>query len=166
MQTVHCKQMGCNTTPACYTYQASPLPRSLAFTPVSAKLLNRCQIKRVHQRRRNASHKVCAAQEKDELPPWARKEKERELASMEKKDLPFGVFLLGSAIVAIAATGSWFELANKNPIFGVLGPDNPLWTVILGFFGVSGYPTAGFLFYKAIQSANKDFERADKADGY
>ncbi len=25
---------------------------------------------------------------------------------------------------------------------------------------------AGFLFYKAIQSANKDFERADKADGY
>ncbi len=41
--------------------------------------------------------------EEDELPPWARKEKERELASMEKKDLPFGVFLLGSAIVAIAA---------------------------------------------------------------
>ena len=95
-------------------------------------------------------------------------------------------------------TGSWFELANKNAIFGVLGPNNPLWSIILGFFGVSGYPTAGdgshvgcmtilsscqllesgvistfarsnaagFLFYKAIQSANKDFERADKADGY
>lgn len=114
--------------------------------------------------------------QEEELPPWARKEKERELASMEKKDLPFGVYLLGSAVVAIAAvslsclcfqtatavgclsflhadhlypsmhclqTGSWFELANKNPIFGVLGPDNPLWKIILGFFGVSGYPTAG-----------------------
>ena len=40
-------------------------------------------------------------------------------------------------------TGSWFELGNKNAIFGVLGPDNPLWSIILGFFGVSGYPTAG-----------------------
>ena len=62
MQPVHCKQMGCNTTRACYMYQASPLPRSLAFKPVSAKLLNRCQIQPVHQRRRVASHKVCAAQ--------------------------------------------------------------------------------------------------------
>lgn len=42
-------------------------------------------------------------------------------------------------------TGSWFELANKNAIFGVLGPDNPLWSIILGFFGISGYPTAGEL---------------------
>ena len=41
-------------------------------------------------------------QEQEELPPWARKEKERELAALEK-DLPFGVYLLGSAIVAIAA---------------------------------------------------------------
>lgn len=43
----------------------------------------------------------------------------------------------------VMQTGSWFELANKNAIFGVLGPDNPLWSIILGFFGVSGYPTAG-----------------------
>ena len=48
-------------------------------------------------------HLQCGVKEEDELPPWARKEKERELASLEKKDLPFGVFLLGSAIVAIAA---------------------------------------------------------------
>ncbi len=48
-------------------------------------------------------HIQCGMKEEDELPPWARKEKERELASMEKKDLPFGVFLLGSAVVAIAA---------------------------------------------------------------
>lgn len=100
-------------------------------------------------------------------------------------------------------TGSWFELKNGNAVFGVLKPDNPLWGIILGFFGVSGYPTAGvlaldilsallvyccfsycmcvltacqlslhaacytgFLFYRAIQSANKASERADKADGY
>ncbi len=49
------------------------------------------------------NHVQCGVKEEDELPPWARKEKERELASMEEKDLPFGVFLLGSAIVAIAA---------------------------------------------------------------
>lgn len=40
-------------------------------------------------------------------------------------------------------TGSWFELKNGNPVFGVLKPDNPFWGIILGFFGVSGYPTAG-----------------------
>ena len=45
--------------------------------------------------------------------------------------------------VCVMQTGSWFELANKNAIFGVLGPENPLWSIILGFFGVSGYPTAG-----------------------
>ena len=48
-----------------------------------------------------------------------------------------------SQLFVCTQTGSWFELANKNPIFGVLGPSNPLWSIILGFFGVSGYPTAG-----------------------
>lgn len=49
-------------------------------------------------------------QDEEELPPWARKEKERELASLEGKDLPFGVWLLGSAIVAIAAVSSRKQL--------------------------------------------------------
>lgn len=50
-------------------------------------------------------------QEQEELPPWARKEKERELAALEK-DLPFGVYLLGSAIVAIAAVQCDHYLAS------------------------------------------------------
>ena len=39
----------------------------------------------------------------EELPPWARAEKDRELRSSEKQDLPFGVYLLTAAVVAIAA---------------------------------------------------------------
>lgn len=49
------------------------------------------------------------------------------------------------ACVMPLQTGSWFELANKNAIFGVLKPDNPLYSIILGTFGVTGYPTAGLL---------------------
>jgi hypothetical protein len=105
-------------------------------------------------------------QEEDDLPPWARKEQERALAEKDGGGLPFGVYLLASAIVAIAATGSLFELANQHPIFGVIGPGNPLYTPILLFLGVTGFPSAGFLFYKAIQAANKAAERMDKVDGY
>lgn len=50
----------------------------------------------------SSQYRTLSLQEQEELPPWARKEKERELAALEK-DLPFGVYLLGSAIVAIAA---------------------------------------------------------------
>ena len=39
--------------------------------------------------------------------------------------------------------GSIFEIANQNAIFGVLPPSNPLWLPILGFFAVTGFPTAG-----------------------
>ena len=39
--------------------------------------------------------------------------------------------------------GSIFELLNQNPIFGVVGPDSPLYTPILGLFSVTGLPTAG-----------------------
>ena len=42
-------------------------------------------------------------QDEEELPPWARNEKLRELTANDGGDLPFGVYLLGSAIVAIAA---------------------------------------------------------------
>ena len=43
-------------------------------------------------------------QEKDEdLPPWIRSERERKAQTDEGSDLPFGVYLLGSALVAIAA---------------------------------------------------------------
>jgi hypothetical protein len=35
-----------------------------------------------------------------------------------------------------------FEYFNKNPVFGVIQPDNPLWAPILGFFAITGLPTA------------------------
>ena len=39
--------------------------------------------------------------------------------------------------------GSIFEYVNKNPIFGVLPPSNPLYAPILGLFALTGLPTAG-----------------------
>ena len=39
--------------------------------------------------------------------------------------------------------GSIYEFANKNPIFGVIEADSPLYAPILGFFMVTGFPTAG-----------------------
>lgn len=141
---------------------------SLVLAPVGFKPFtsnSRNQQPRRLQLTRQPSKQIVSASGDDELPPWARKEEERKLRGANI-ELPFGVFLLTSAVVAIAATGSWFEIANKNAVFGVLQPDNPLWAIILGFFGVTGYPTAGFLFWKGIQAANKEFERADEIDGY
>ena len=62
--------------------------------------------------------------------------------------------------------GSIFEWTNKNAIFGQLGPDSPLYTPILGFFAVTGLPTAGWLFFKAVESANQAAERMDEVDGF
>lgn len=96
-----------------------------------------------------------------------RRERERELMKKEGGgDLPFGVYLLGSAIVAIAAVGSIFEYVNNNPIFDIIESDSPLYAPILGLFAISGIPTSGFLFYKAVSAANKEAERMDKLDGY
>lgn len=60
--------------------------------------------------------------------------------------------------------GSVFEFTNKNPIFGVIGPDSPVYTPILGLFALTGLPTAGFLFFKAIKSANAAADRMDNVD--
>lgn len=53
---------------------------------------------------------------------------------------------------------------NKNPIFGVVPPDNFLYTPILGMFAITGLPTAGWLFSKAISAANAAAERMDNVD--
>uniref|UniRef100_A0A061S0U3 Uncharacterized protein n=1 Tax=Tetraselmis sp. GSL018 TaxID=582737 RepID=A0A061S0U3_9CHLO len=104
-------------------------------------------------------------EEEDELPPWVRREREK--AAAEKTgDLPFGLYLLFSSFVAIAAVGSVFELVNGNALFGVLQPDNPFWKPILILFSVTGLPTAGFLFYKAVSAANKAADTMDSLDGY
>jgi hypothetical protein len=38
--------------------------------------------------------------------------------------------------------GSVYEYANKNPIFGVIPSDSGLYAPILGFFVLTGFPTA------------------------
>jgi hypothetical protein len=48
----------------------------------------------------------------------------------------------------------------------VIYPDSPFYAPILGTFALTGLPTAGFLFYKSVASANKEAERMDKLDGY
>lgn len=100
----------------------------------------------------------------DELPPWAKNE--RPASQEPAKEIPFPVYLIGSTLVSIAAVGSVFEYFNKNPVFGVVSPDSPFYAPILGFFAFTGLPTAGFLFYKSIQLANKASEEADREDGY
>lgn len=103
----------------------------------------------------------------EDLPPWVRKEKERELAAASgKKDLPWPLYLVFSCLVAIAAVGSIFEYFDRNAIFGVVQPDSPLWAPILGLFGITGLPTAGFLFFKGVNAANEAAEMQDRIDGY
>jgi hypothetical protein len=122
-----------------------------------------------------------STKEVEALPPWIRSERERQLATEEGSDLPFPVYLIGSALVAIAAVsasdplsyhlrvqhsdtdiqvdyyladnsrlralqvGSIFEYFNRHAIFGVVSPDNLLWAPILGFFAITGFPSAGAL---------------------
>lgn len=100
----------------------------------------------------------------EELPPWARNEVAKPKEQAE--DLPFFVYLIASSLVAIAAVGSVFEYFNNNPIFGVVPPDSPFWAPILGIFVFTGFPSAGFLWFKAISLANKASEDQDREDGY
>uniref|UniRef100_A0A7N0V9P4 Transmembrane protein n=1 Tax=Kalanchoe fedtschenkoi TaxID=63787 RepID=A0A7N0V9P4_KALFE len=101
----------------------------------------------------------------DEPPPWARDDG-KQSATQESFDIPFYVYLIGSAITAIAAIGSVFEYLNKNPVFGVLESDNFFYTPLLGFFFFTGIPTSGFLWLKSVQAANKEAEEQDKRDGF
>jgi len=45
--------------------------------------------------------------------------------------------------ILLEQVGSIFEIVNRNPIFGVLPPENPLWLPILSLFAVTGLPSAG-----------------------
>ncbi|KAL9247778.1 hypothetical protein vseg_021172 [Gypsophila vaccaria] len=106
-----------------------------------------------------------AQPDSDEPPPWARGEgNPTELK--EGVELPFFVYLLASAVTAIAAVGSIFEYANQKPVFGLLNSDSVFYAPVLGFFAFTGIPTAGFLWYKSVQAANKEAEEQDRRDGY
>ncbi|PIN08315.1 hypothetical protein CDL12_19108 [Handroanthus impetiginosus] len=99
----------------------------------------------------------------DELPPWARQEAQTESSSFE---VPFYVYLLASAVTAIAAVGSIFEYVNQRPVFGVLNSDSVFYAPLLGFFTFTGIPSSAFLWFKSVQVANKEAEEQDRRDGY
>ncbi|GAA0150068.1 hypothetical protein LIER_09090 [Lithospermum erythrorhizon] len=99
----------------------------------------------------------------DEPPPWATNQTQKESSDFE---VPFFVYLLASAITAIAAIGSVFEYVNQKPVFGVLNSDSIFYAPVLGFFAFTGIPTAAFLWFKSVEVANKEAEEQDKRDGY
>ncbi|CAN4080410.1 unnamed protein product [Withania somnifera] len=99
----------------------------------------------------------------DEPPPWAKDEAQKDSSPFE---VPFIVYLLASAVTAIAAIGSIFEYANQKPVFGVLGSDSVFYAPLLGFFVFTGIPTSAFLWFKSVQVANKEAEEQDRRDGY
>ncbi|KAK1259307.1 hypothetical protein QJS04_geneDACA001438 [Acorus gramineus] len=106
-----------------------------------------------------------ARPDSDEPPPWARDEG-KDGSSKQGFEVPFYVYLLASAITAIAAIGSIFEYANQKPVFGVLSSDSVFYTPLLGFFTFTGIPTSAFLWFKSVQAANKASEEQDRRDGY
>lgn len=106
-----------------------------------------------------------AKPDSEEPPPWARNETQQ-TSSSSNSELPFFVYLLASAITAIAAIGSVFEYVNQRPVFGVLNSDSIFYTPVLGFFAFTGLPTAAFLWFKSVEVANKEAEEQDRRDGY
>ncbi|KAF5749023.1 hypothetical protein HS088_TW04G00984 [Tripterygium wilfordii] len=107
-----------------------------------------------------------ARPESEEPPPWAVGEGLNNTTSNPTFEIPFYAYLLASAITAIAAIGSVFEYVNQRPVFGVLGSDSVFYAPLLGFFAFTGIPTSAFLWYKSVQTANKEAEEQDRRDGY
>ncbi|GMH30796.1 hypothetical protein Nepgr_032639 [Nepenthes gracilis] len=101
----------------------------------------------------------------DEPPPWARDEGKGN-ESKTSIEIPYIAYLLASAVTAIAAIGSVFEYVNQRPVFGVVNSDSIFYAPLLGFFAITGLPTCAFLWFKAVQIANKEAEEQDRRDGY
>ncbi|XP_023518065.1 uncharacterized protein LOC111781610 [Cucurbita pepo subsp. pepo] len=106
-----------------------------------------------------------AKPDSEEPPPWAREEG-KETGSQLGFQVPFYVYLLASSITAIAAIGSVFEYVNQKPVFGIINSDSIFYAPLLGFFAFTGIPTAGFLWFKSVEVANKEAEDQDRRDGY
>ncbi|CAL4901397.1 unnamed protein product [Urochloa decumbens] len=100
----------------------------------------------------------------DEPPPWERKG--GAVQGQEAGQVPFYAYLLASAVTAIAAIGSIFEYTNQKPVFGIIGSDSALYAPLLGFFVFTGIPTSAFLWFKAVQTANREAEEQDRRDGF
>ena len=58
-------------------------------------------------------------------------------------DLPVHLSIYFNWRHDLSQVGSIFEFTNRNAIFGVLPPENPLWAPILLLFAVTGLPSAG-----------------------
>eukprot|EP00262_Sarcandra_glabra_P009931 TRINITY_DN24766_c0_g1_i1.p1 TRINITY_DN24766_c0_g1~~TRINITY_DN24766_c0_g1_i1.p1 ORF type:complete len:180 (+),score=22.68 TRINITY_DN24766_c0_g1_i1:139-678(+) len=106
-----------------------------------------------------------ARPDSDEPPPWARGEG-KDNSAQQTFEIPFYAYLLASAVTAIAAVGSVFEYINQKPVFGVLNSDSVFYAPLLGFFAFTGIPTSAFLWYKSVQTANKEAEEQDRRDGF
>ncbi|XP_041022416.1 uncharacterized protein LOC121263537 [Juglans microcarpa x Juglans regia] len=106
-----------------------------------------------------------ARADSDVPPPWAQDEG-KESASQQTFEIPFYVYLLASAVTAIAAIGSVFEYVNLRPVFGILKSDSIFYAPLLGFFAFTGIPVSTFLWLKSVQAANKEAEEQDRRDGY
>ena len=109
--------------------------------------------------------KTQSSTDDDDVPIWERRELEKR-ATAARGGIPWPLYLLGSVIVLIAATGSVFEYAYGNPIFGVVTKDSWAYAPILGWFVFTGYPLAGWFWMKGISGANEASEMQDKIDGY
>ncbi|KAF9673044.1 hypothetical protein SADUNF_Sadunf11G0108000 [Salix dunnii] len=82
-----------------------------------------------------------AKPDSDEPPPWAKGEG-KENSPKQNFEVPFFVYLLASAITAIAAIGSIFEYVNQKPVFGIVNSDSIFYAPLLGFFAFTGIPTS------------------------
>ncbi|KAF3961118.1 hypothetical protein CMV_014219 [Castanea mollissima] len=107
-----------------------------------------------------------ARPDSDEPPPWAQNESASQQQQQQGFEIPFYLYLLASAITAIAAIGSVFEYVNQRPVFGLLNSDSIFYAPLLGFFAFTGIPTSAFLWFKSVQAANKEAEEQDRRDGY
>lgn len=106
-----------------------------------------------------------ARPDSDEAPPWAQ-DQAKQSSSQQSFEIPFYVYLLASAITAIAAIGSVFEYVNQRPVFGILNSDSIFYAPLLGFFAFTGIPTSAFLWLKSVKAANKEAEEQDRRDGF
>ena len=76
--------------------------------------------------------------------------------------LGYGVYLLVSCWFLIAGTGTVFEYAYKEPLFGVLPADSFLYAPASGVLFLGALLGAGKTWFTATRLANAENER----DGY
>ena len=96
---------------------------------------------------------------------WARNEGKGGAAQQEQgglPELPYGVYLLVSCWFLIAGTGTVFEYAYKEPLFGVLPADSFLYAPASGVLFLGALLGAGKTWFTATRLANAENER----DGY